>query len=212
MRHPAEYLPLFEEQLREVVGNHDPSYAKQGALSKLHIGVHGSFGSHHVSPRGLTASLLNSLVCVEGIVTKCSLVRPKEYRDLTSLTGAATGSAYPTRDADGNMLQTEYGMYMDHQQISLQEMPERAPPGQLPRSVDVLLENDLVDTCKPGDRVVGIHRALPSKNNSSGMFNCLVISNHLRPCTKELANDAFTREDVGNIKASTQGKGKLEKG
>ena len=50
------------------------------ALSQIKIGVEGSFGSHHVSPRGLTATLLNSLVCVEGIVTKCSTVRPKVHR------------------------------------------------------------------------------------------------------------------------------------
>jgi hypothetical protein len=35
------------------------------------LGVEGSFGSHHVSPRGLTTHLLRKLVCVEGIVTKC---------------------------------------------------------------------------------------------------------------------------------------------
>ncbi|KAL1495133.1 hypothetical protein AB1Y20_016999 [Prymnesium parvum] len=221
MRRPAEYLPLFEEALRDAISAHDPSYEKHASLAQLHIGLQGSFGAHHVSPRGLGAPLLNQLVCVEGIVTKCSLVRPKvlksahyceatgrshfkEYRDLTSLSGAPTGSAYLTRDADGHVLSTEYGLceYLDHQQISLQEMPERAPPGQLPRSVDVLLENDLVDLCKPGDRVqvVGIHRALPSKSNSSGMFNTLLLANHVRPCTKELASDAFTREDVLNIK------------
>ena len=65
-------------------------------------------------------------------------------------------------------------------------MPERAPPGQLPRSVEVILEADLVDSTKPGDRlhITGIHRALPSKANQSGTFKTLVLGNHVRRATR----------------------------
>ena len=222
VKRPAEYLPAFEEALQEAVEQEDAAFAKQVNVSHFRIAVNGDFGAHRVTPRGLGGALLNQLACVEGIVTKCSLVRPKvlrsthycpatgkftskEYRDATSFSGVATGSAYPSKDEEGNVLQTEYGLceFLDHQTISLQEMPERAPPGQLPRSVDVLLENDLVDSCKPGDRVLlsGVYRALPSKANSSGMFRTIVVGNHVRHLTKGASIGTFTSEDVKNCKA-----------
>lgn len=67
----------------------DPSYltklAFHGAVdggnperdAKVFVGFDGSFGGHLVSPRTLSSTYITHLVCVEGIVTKCSLVRPK---------------------------------------------------------------------------------------------------------------------------------------
>ena len=73
-----------------------------------------------------------------------------------------------------------------------QELPETAPPGQLPRSADVLVEEDLVDTCKPGDRisVVGVYRAVPPRAQGpiSGVLKAQLVALGLH----QLARDAGT--------------------
>ncbi|GJU75649.1 DNA replication licensing factor MCM3 [Tanacetum coccineum] len=53
----------------------------------------------------------------------------------------------------GSMVKVEGIITKYHQTLSMQEVPENSAPGQLPRTVDVIAEDDLVDSCKPGDRV-----------------------------------------------------------
>ena len=73
MKNAFEELSCFQRALMEYAGSADAVYAKQH--DELSIGLEGSFGSHHVSPRTLTSKFLGSVVCVEGIVTKCKLNR-----------------------------------------------------------------------------------------------------------------------------------------
>ncbi|KAL8151200.1 hypothetical protein V2J09_021008 [Rumex salicifolius] len=221
LRTPGEYMQPFADAVTEVTRSIDPKYLKEG--EHVLVGFDGPFVSRRVTPRDLLSEFIGSMVCVEGIVTKCSLVRPKvvksvhfcpttanfttrEYRDITSTRGLPTGSVYPTRDDNGNLLVTEYGLckYKDHQTLAMQEVPEKSAPGQLPRTVDVIVEDDLVDSCKPGDRVamVGIYKALPgkSKGSMSGVFRTVLIVNNVSLLNKEANAPIYASEDIKSIR------------
>lgn len=80
----------------------------------------GAFGEYSCNPRTLTSTHLNRLISLEGIVTRCSLVRPKiirsvhyneakdeflfrTYRDQTmTATGATNLNVYPQEDDEKN--------------------------------------------------------------------------------------------------------------
>lgn len=133
----------------------------------------------------------------------------REYRDPTQLgPEVASTTSYPKEDENGNKLETEYGfsVYRDHQKIAIQEMPERAPAGQLPRSIEVVLDDDLVDRCKPGDRIqlVGLYRSLGNNMGSgSSQFKTLLIGNYVNLLSNKagggIAQAHITDTDVRNI-------------
>nr|XP_020646290.1 DNA replication licensing factor MCM3 [Pogona vitticeps] len=215
-----EEMVAFQRALKDFVASIDATYSKQ--YEDFYIGLEGSFGSKHVTPRTLTSQFLSCIVCVEGIVTKCSLVRPKivrsvhycpatkktierRYTDMTSLEAFPSTAVYPTKDEENNPLETEYGLstYKDHQTITIQEMPEKAPAGQLPRSVDIILDDDLVDAVKPGDRVqvIGTFRCLPGKKGgyTSGTFRTILIACQVKQMNKEVRPE-FSSSDINKIK------------
>lgn len=109
LEHPTEYLPGLQDAISEYVRSSDDFAGEfNRAEAEIRVGLKGEFGDLEVSPRDLNSAHLGKLVKVYGIVTKCSLVRPKlvrsvhycpdsgvtstrEYRDITALTGLPTG-------------------------------------------------------------------------------------------------------------------------
>lgn len=225
---PNEYIPAFEEALRDrILTLADPIKHAQIHDKPFYIGLRGSFGDHHVNPRTMRSVHLGKMMSLEGIVTRCSLVRPKvlrsvhycedtqnfharEYRDATMYgTHPPTSNAYPTDDGDNHPLMTEYGLstFRDHQMICIQEMPERAPPGQLPRSVEVVMDDDLVDRCKPGDRIqlVGMYKSMGNRvgQSTSSTFRTLMVGNNLNLLSSKagggIAASQITDTDIRHI-------------
>lgn len=168
---------------------------------KYLVNFEGNLGRNLVTPRGLNAQLVNNFVGVQGIVTKMTINRPKlqesthycertervlkknysdEY-DLTSAFNLNISRNVPLKDQEGNPLTPEFGYWIceDYQVITVQELPERAPTGLLPRSIDVVIQGELVDKVKPGDRiqVTGVFKCIASgRTVFSGVFNTKLIA------------------------------------
>ena len=97
-------------------------------------------------------------------------------------------------------------------------MPERAPAGQLPRGVDVIMDDDLVDRVKPGDRIqlVGIYRSLGNRNVGSGSstFRTLILANNVILLSSKsgggIAQATITDTDIRNINKVSKKKNVFE--
>jgi DNA replication licensing factor MCM3 len=203
IRQPGLYVPLCELALVDLIQARQPDYLKVDYHTKtLHVGFEGPVGEV-LGPRDVYARHLNTMIAVEGIITRQSPLRPriletvhycaatnkfsrKEYRDqLTPMLDTQhlpTVNVLPRTDMEGNPLRVEFGLssFVDSQCAMLQEAPENAPTGQLPRNIEIRLDDDLVDSAKPGDRVtvVGMYAAYTSGENNKG-FQTIVLANHI---------------------------------
>ena len=233
LSHPLQCLKALETTLQTIIEDmSDESNTKKRQGNVMYRKPHytfafeGTFGKNHVTPRGLNAYSIHNLVAVNGIVTRMSIVRPKllqsvhycdttkvghvkEYYDQYNLVADKTlqkeSNTFPKKDKDDNPLTTEYGFckYKDHQVLLVQEMPERAPTGMMPHSVEVILEEDLVDKVKPGDRVqvTGIYKAIVGHNTSlNAMFKGVLIATNIHVLSTEVDTPLVSAEDVRNIR------------
>lgn len=218
------------EKMRAHANSQSQSFPTKTETS--HVNFSGNFGRHYITPRGLKANMLNKLVKVQGIVTRMGTVNPKlvksyhyveatkngivrNYSDNYAINEEAanekSSTTFPTTDPLGNRMTAEYGYckYTKLQRLVIQELPERAPPGQLPRSIEVILENDLVDQVKPGDRceVSGVYKCVPGQNSSSsGVFKTIIYGTGIETIQAQKQDTKIDAKDISNIKKLSQRK------
>lgn len=165
--------------------------------------------------RGLRNNHLNKLVRINGVVTRRSGVF--SLYSIVKFTctkckatfGPFIGknlkptSCFECQGSGPFIVNTSETIYKDFQKITVQEIPGTVPSGSLPRSKDVLLYFDLIDTVKPGDEVdiTGVY-----KNNFSISLNIKngfpVFSTMIDACSvqKKIAKMEMTDEDIKEIK------------
>ncbi|HEX9318964.1 MAG TPA: minichromosome maintenance protein MCM [Nitrososphaeraceae archaeon] len=117
--------------------------------------------------REINAEVIDKLIGVSGMVVRTSEVKPLAkkigYRCLNcdvvneaQLKGLALRKPVKCVNCSEKELEmdADSSLFTDFQLVRLQELPEDLPAGQLPHYVEVTVMDDLVDRCRPGDRVL----------------------------------------------------------
>ena len=165
--------------------------------------------------RDLRNSHLNKLIRINGVVTRRSGVFSQySIVKFTCTKCQATFGPFIGKDikptscfeCQGSgpfIVNTSETVYKDFQKITVQEIPGSVPSGSLPRSKDVLLYFDLIDSCKPGDEVdiTGVYKnnfsiSLNIKNGFP-VFSTMIESSSVN---KKITKLEMTDEDIKEIK------------
>ncbi|MEM2910928.1 MAG: minichromosome maintenance protein MCM [Candidatus Bathyarchaeia archaeon] len=173
LERPEEYLRHADNAAQNQLGIEAPEYAEKQKLTVRIVRL------LEATPlRKLGAAHIGKLVMVEGIVVRSTPVRPMVMRaafkcrgcgNITYLDQAGPFLKAPFACSDPSCRRKgpfdfiqEESIFIDSQDLRVQERPEDLPPGQLPRTLHVkLVGSEIVDVARPGDHVsiVGIVRA-----------------------------------------------------
>ena len=161
---PDEMLEAFNEATLAILREIHPDYEQE-----IHDKIKVRIGNYSVQKglRDINAELIDKLVSVSGMVVRSSEVKPlaKKVAYKCSNCGVVTESVLkglvlkkPMKcSACGEKeleMDPENSIFIDFQMVRLQELPEDLPAGQLPHYVEVTVMGDLVDQCRPGDRIM----------------------------------------------------------
>lgn len=65
-------MPALDEAFKDVISAETGITRNDLDQTPFYVGLRGSFGDNHVNPRSLRSMYLGKMVCIEGIVTRCT--------------------------------------------------------------------------------------------------------------------------------------------
>ncbi|PMP88382.1 MAG: Minichromosome maintenance protein MCM [Caldisphaera sp.] len=217
---PQETLKEFGDAVKDLVASEDSQYAEK--KEKFYARIYGLFETLKI--RDIRTSNAGKLIQIEGIITRMHPIRSRMIKSTFrhEKEGCNAEFYWPTGEdeiiedkiekpnycpvcgeAGGKFtLLKDKSIYVDWQELSIQEKPEDVPGGQMPRSIPVQLIDDLVDIARPGDRVtiVGIVKLQQTGSTSlSPLFELYIEANSVKVSEKVLEEISITREDEEKI-------------
>ena len=170
-----------------------------------------TLGSHHIG----------KLVMIKGVIIRATPVNPLvvtaafKCKRCGAITYVDQKSAFLTQPIECSdptcrrrgpfeFLQDE-SVFVDAQEIRIQESPEDLPPGQLPRWINIKLNGrDIVDIARPGDNVsvtgvVRVSAPLISRVGRLRKFNLFMDANFIDVESKEPESVSISPEEEKRI-------------
>ncbi|WXG41077.1 MAG: minichromosome maintenance protein MCM [Candidatus Freyarchaeum deiterrae] len=219
LENPEKTMNDLDQSLRRIIESEDPEFAE--GVENFHVRLAKLPEENHVNLRKIRSQHIGQLLMVSGILTRASEVKPKIVEAVFIC--QRCGEVMPTKQLETKINQPsecfnpscrrkgpfkliiEESKFIDWQKIRIQEKPEELPPGQLPRSLDAILIDDIVDTARPGDRITltGILHSTPETTLRGGSlvtFRSFLEVNNVDVSEVELETVEITEEDEKKIK------------
>ncbi|MCK5389493.1 MAG: minichromosome maintenance protein MCM, partial [Candidatus Thorarchaeota archaeon] len=214
---PSKFIETINSALLAVLRVEDPDYVSSIDAASLKARI--SNYTEHVPLRAIRSKHIGKLVRVSGIMMRASEVKPllvqamfqcricDEKIPQTQEEGRYTEPVRcPLCDKKTPMrLLAQESQFRDWQKVRIQESPDELPPGQMPRSIDIILEGDIVDVSRPGDlvKVTGILQTTPDFSRRGGRlatFNIFIEAIGVEVTEKEHEQVELSEDDEKKIK------------
>ena len=161
---PDDMFDAFNKAVYSILREIHYDYAEE-IKDKIKVRI----GNYSVQKglREINADVINKLISVPGMVVRTSEIKPLAKKiayaclncntlNEAQLKGLALKKPMRCTQCSEKELEMdpEHSYFTDFQLVRIQELPEDLPAGQLPHYVEVTVMDDLVDRCRPGDRVL----------------------------------------------------------